>query len=83
MDLAARRAIRELEGDAAADPRAYTESSAGKYAAMVERIRTRLGLTTLRYQTLPDMVAAIGLPREQLCTYCWTGEAPFDDADRR
>jgi amidophosphoribosyltransferase len=83
MDLAARRAIRELEGDAAADPRAYTDPSAGKYAAMVERIRERLGLTTLRYQTLPDMVAAIGLPREQVCTYCWTGEAPYDDAERR
>jgi amidophosphoribosyltransferase len=34
-----------------------------------------MGLTTLRYQRLDDMVAAIGLPREQLCTYCWTGES--------
>ena len=35
---------------------------------MVESIRERLGLTTLRYQTLDDMVQAIGLPREKLCT---------------
>jgi amidophosphoribosyltransferase len=47
---------------------------------MVERIRQRLNLTTLRYQTLPDMVSAIGLPREKLCTYCWNGEALHEEA---
>ena len=40
---------------------------------MVEQIRQRLGLSTLRYQTLPDMIEAIGLPREQVCTFCWNG----------
>jgi len=39
----------------------------------VERIRQRLALTTLQYQQLPDLVAAIGLPKEKLCTYCWDG----------
>jgi amidophosphoribosyltransferase len=38
---------------------------------MVQRIENRLGLTTLRYQELEDLVAAIGLPKERLCTYCW------------
>jgi amidophosphoribosyltransferase len=46
---------------------------------MVECIRQRLGLTTLRYQTLPDMVKAIGLPREKLCTFCWNGESLHED----
>jgi len=27
----------------------------------------------LKYQTMPDMIKAIGLPREKLCTFCWTG----------
>ena len=40
---------------------------------MVERIRHQLGLTTLKYQKLDDLVAAIGLPKEKLCTYCWDG----------
>jgi amidophosphoribosyltransferase len=40
---------------------------------MVEVIRERLDLDTLRYQRLEDLVAAIGLPKEQLCTYCWDG----------
>ncbi|MBP1633975.1 MAG: Amidophosphoribosyltransferase [Acidobacteria bacterium] len=76
MDLAARRAIRELEGDASQHLDDYADLSSPRYAAMVERIRTRLGLTSLRYQTLPDMVAAIGLPRGRLCTYCWDAGAP-------
>jgi len=42
---------------------------------MVDWIRDNLGLTTLRYQRLDDMVAAIGMPREKLCTYCWNGES--------
>ena len=44
--------------------------------AMVERIRQRLGLTSLKYQKLDDLVAAIGLPKEKLCTYCWDGAEP-------
>jgi hypothetical protein len=38
------------------------------YGAMLERIRHRLGLTTLQCQQLDDLVTAIGLPKETLCT---------------
>jgi amidophosphoribosyltransferase len=80
LDLAARRAVEELEGDASRDLDEYSDASSDRYARMVERIRQRLNLTTLRYQTLPDMVSAIGLPREKLCTYCWNGEALHEEA---
>jgi amidophosphoribosyltransferase len=40
---------------------------------MVQTIRRRLKLTSLKYQRLDDLVKAIGLPKEQLCTYCWDG----------
>jgi amidophosphoribosyltransferase len=73
MDLAARRAIKELEGDKTPDFSEYTDCKSAKYAAMIERIRVRLGLTTLRYQELGDLVEAIGLPKSKLCTYCWDG----------
>ena len=43
--------------------------------AMIEIIRKRLRLTTLKYQRLDDLVAAIGLPREKLCTHCWDGSS--------
>jgi amidophosphoribosyltransferase len=78
LDLAGRKAISEIEGDGPADVAAYSNPRTDAYAAMVERIRARLGLTSLRYQTLGAMVEAIGLPREKLCTYCWTGESLYE-----
>jgi amidophosphoribosyltransferase len=76
LDLAARRAVRELEGDEPLDLAAYADPESPQYEAMVERIRERLGLTTLQYQRLDDLVGAIGLPRERLCTHCWSGAEP-------
>ncbi|MBT3380049.1 MAG: amidophosphoribosyltransferase [Lentisphaerae bacterium] len=73
MDLAGRRAVKELEGTADCVPEDYYNADSDKYAAMVERIRLRLNLTTLKYQKLDDLVEAIGMPKSKLCTYCWDG----------
>jgi amidophosphoribosyltransferase len=73
LDLAARKAIRELEGEDNVHLDEYSNDSSDRYAAMVKQIEKKMGLTTLRYQKLDDMVKAIGMPREKLCTYCWTG----------
>jgi len=75
-ELAARKAIRALEGHDLEDVFEYVDSSTEKYSRMVEWIRKDLDVTTLRYQTIEDMVEAIGVPREKLCTYCWNGECP-------
>lgn len=73
-ELAARKAIKAIEGKDIEDVSGYIDSSTEKYKKMVECIGKDLGVTTLRYQTLGDMIKAIGLPRERLCTYCWNGE---------
>ena len=74
MDLASHIAIKELEGKIEDDLlKEYSDPGNGKYPTMVEQIKKRLGLTTLRYQKLSDLVNAIGLPKEKLCTYCWDG----------
>ncbi|KKK88138.1 hypothetical protein LCGC14_2746200, partial [marine sediment metagenome] len=73
LDLAGRTAIKELEGNAEDPAPEYADASSDKYCAMVDSIRKRLNLTTLKYQELPDLVDAIGLPKEKLCTYCWDG----------
>ncbi|MEW5900074.1 MAG: amidophosphoribosyltransferase [Acidobacteriota bacterium] len=73
-DLAARRAIRELEGENVGDLSRYAKHWTPAYAAMEEKIRSRLSLTTLKYQRLEDLVEAIGLPKRRVCTYCWDGE---------
>ncbi|MBN2587881.1 MAG: amidophosphoribosyltransferase [Candidatus Fermentibacteraceae bacterium] len=73
MDLAGRKAIQELEGDNESIPGAYLDPDSAEYTAMLASIRKRLGLTTLAYQRLEDLVEAIGLPGEKLCTYCFDG----------
>ena len=77
MDLATHIAVHELEGTDDTDLKEYSDPSNGKYQAMVEQIRKRLGLSTLRYQKLSDLVDAIGLPKEKLCTHCWDGSSHF------
>ena len=73
LDLAARRAIVELEGAADRHVEEYADGDSKRFQAMVEAVRKRLNLTSLRYQRLADLVKAIGLPKEKLCTYCWDG----------
>jgi amidophosphoribosyltransferase len=73
MDLAARRSIHELEGGDPGDLSKYADSDSEAYEAMIEGIRVRLGLTSLKYQKLSDLLDAIGLPPEQVCTFCWDG----------
>ena len=73
-ELAARKAIRALEGKDAEDVREYIDHRSKKYQKMVDWIQKELGATTLRYQKIDDMVKAIGLPREKLCLYCWMGD---------
>ena len=73
LDLAARKAIKEIEGDENKTPEEYADTSSEKYGNMIESIRKSLRLTSLQYQKLSDLVDAIGLPKEKLCTYCWDG----------
>jgi amidophosphoribosyltransferase len=78
FDLAARRAIREIEGDHPGDLKPYAVHGTEQYQAMEEKIRRRLNLTSLKYQRLEDLVEAISLPKEKLCTYCWDGAEPAE-----
>jgi amidophosphoribosyltransferase len=73
LDLAARKAVESLEGDPEAVPDSYKDPESHSYANMVKRIRDSLDLSSLAYQTVDGLVEAVGLPREKLCLYCWTG----------
>jgi amidophosphoribosyltransferase len=77
LDLAGRKAIDEIEGNETDFLQEYARANSPKNVEMIERIRERLGLTTLAYQKLEDLVAAIGLPKDQLCTHCWDGSSYF------
>ncbi len=73
LDLAARRAIGALEGPEFKRFEEYARAGTPRYDAMVDWIAQTLSLTTLRYQSLEDLIAAIGLPKAKLCTFCWDG----------
>ena len=73
-DLIARKTMRELEGGSDGDVESYAKPETDQYKAMVDRIRSRFGLTTLAYQHVDDLVQSIGLPADKVCTYCWTGK---------
>ena len=76
LDLAGRKAIMAIEGSET-ELSDYAQDGSDRHKAMVENICARLKLSTLRYQTLQDLVDAIGLPKEQLCTHCWDGSSYF------
>ncbi|MBR4654647.1 MAG: amidophosphoribosyltransferase, partial [Kiritimatiellae bacterium] len=57
-----------------ADISKYADPDGEPYRRMVEYIRQTLDLTSLAFQRLEDLVAAIGLPKERLCTYCFDGK---------
>ena len=79
-ELAARRAIKALEGKEPKSLATYLDEKNAKHKKMVSWINRDIGSTTLKYQKLCDMITAIGLPKEKLCLYCWTGKVPKNGA---
>jgi amidophosphoribosyltransferase len=75
-ELAARKAIKDIEGKEPKSVCKYLDENSKEYKKMVAWINRDIGSTTLKYQKLSDMIAAIGLPKEKLCLYCWTGKSP-------
>ncbi|TFH50256.1 MAG: hypothetical protein E4G92_00415 [Bacteroidia bacterium] len=76
LELAARKAIVELEGSEK-NIEDYLDPDSEKYKMMVGVIARNIGMDTLVYQRLQDLIEAIGLPKEKLCTHCWDGSSSF------
>jgi len=77
LDLAGRKAVHQLEFRENIDMTEYSDNNSERYNEMVEQIRKTLNVTSLIYQKLDDLVEAIGLPKEKLCTHCWDGSSYF------
>jgi amidophosphoribosyltransferase len=79
MELLARRTIQELEGDEGQthlDEYADVTTERGK--CLLKSICDKFGFDSLGFQSLDGMLEAIGLDRDQVCTYCWTGKKDND-----
>ena len=77
MELITRRIIKDFEGDENANLDKYATTDSPEYQRMVEEIRRQLGLTSLRFNKLEQLVKAIGLPKCKLCTHCFDGTGCF------
>ena len=75
MELIARRVIHRLEGGdvdrTILDD--YTNPDTDRYRRMLDGICNEMGFTSLHFNRLDDMLDSVGIPRENLCTYCWDG----------
>lgn len=73
MDLIARRAIIDIEGEQPDSLQDYCDPDSEKYGLMLECIKKKLNFSTLKFQNINSMIEAIGLDRNKICTYCWNG----------
>ena len=76
MELIGRRVIRDAEGENVSREvlEEYADPDSARYRNMLDAICAQLGFTSLNYNRLDDLVAAIGLTKDQVCTYCWDGK---------
>ena len=75
MDLLARRTIQELEGDEGQKHlEEYADPSSRRGQCMLKTICERFGFDSLGYQSLEGVLEAIGIDKDKLCTYCWSGK---------
>ena len=91
LELITRQVIRDLEGERdtteggmgaeATTPieilQEYARTDSDRYRAMVSEIGRRLGLTSLKFNTLEILIKAIGLPKSKVCTHCFDGSSHF------
>ena len=75
MDLLSRRIIQELEGDEGQKHlEEYADRRTERGQCMLKTICDKFGFSSLGYQGIDEMLDAIGLDRDSICTYCWTGK---------
>lgn len=75
LDLLARRTIQEIEGDEGQKHiEEYSDASTERGQCMLKTICEKLGFDSLGYQSLDGVLEAIGIDRDKVCTYCWTGK---------
>ena len=83
MELVTRRVIEKLQSAAANQLstmqlrldtlKVFVDENAPEHRAMVEEICKEMGFTSLKYSSIMNLIESIGLPKEDLCTYCFDG----------
>jgi len=75
MELLARRVVQELEGDEGQEHlEEYADASTHRGQCLLKSICEKLGFDSLGYQSLDGLLEAIGIDKDKICTYCWSGK---------
>ena len=75
LELLSRKTIQRLEGEIGQQHAAeYADARTERGQCMLKAICEEMGFDSLGYQSLDGLLEAIGLDRDKVCTYCWTGE---------
>ena len=75
MELLTRKTIQDLEGAVGQTHLdEYADANTERGQLLLNTICKKMGFHSLGYQTLDGLLEAIGLDRDKVCTYCWTGE---------
>ena len=75
MELLARKTVQELEGDEGQQHlEEYADASTERGQCLLKTICQEMGFDSLGYQSLEGLLEAIGIDRDKICTYCWTGK---------
>ena len=75
MELLARRTVQELEGDEGQKHLdEYADAKTERGQCMLRTICEKFGFDSLGYQSLDGLLEAIGIDKDKVCTYCWSGK---------
>ena len=75
MELLARKTVQELEGDEGQQHLdEYADASTERGQCLLKTICQQMGFDSLGYQSIDGLLEAIGIDRDKICTYCWTGK---------
>lgn len=75
MELLSRKMIQKLEGDEGHKHlQEYADSRTERGQCLLKSICEEMGFDSLAYQSVDGILEAIGLDRDKICTYCWTGK---------
>ena len=75
MELIARKTIMELEGEEGFKYiEEYSDANTERGKNLRRSICEKFRFASLEFQSVEGIVKAIGIPEDQLCTYCWTGK---------
>ena len=75
MELLARKTVQELEDDEGQKHLdEYADASTERGQCLLKTICQQMGFDSLGYQSIDGLLEAIGIDRDKICTYCWTGK---------